>query len=195
MALSTSMKIGIAALVVIVILVGMIAGMYNNFVGLDQNVQGKWSEVENQYTRQAELIPNLASVVSSAYNSESKFVKDVIDARTRWQSAASQLAKDQAGIEMNNGVTALVNAVAENYPTLQANKQFSAISDELIGTQNRITVARGRFIEAIQGFNTAIKMFPGNVFAGMFGFIEKSYYQAAEASMITPSLGSGTLPA
>ena len=195
MAISTSMKIGIAALVVIVILVGMIAGMYNNFVGLDQNVQGKWSEVENQYTRQAELIPNLASVVSSAYNSESKFVKDVIDARTRWQSAASQLAKDQAGIEMNNGVTALVNAVAENYPTLQANKQFSAISDELIGTQNRITVARGRFIEAIQGFNTAIKMFPGNVFAGMFGFIEKSYYQAAEASMITPSLGSGTLPA
>jgi LemA protein len=166
---------------------------YNNFVTLDQNVQKSWSEVENQYQRQSDLIPNLVSVVSSSVKAETSFVKDVVAARTAYASATSQLAKDQAGMQMNNGITALVNAVAENYPILQANKQYVALTDELSGTQNRITTARGRYIESIQIFNTAVKRFPSNLVAGMFGFSQVDYYKSTSGTT-TPSLGTGQLP-
>ena len=97
---------------------------------------------------------------------------------------------------MNNGISALVNAVAvaENYPVLQANKQYIALTDELSGTQNRITVARGRYIESIQAYNIAIKRFPGNIFARLFGFSGKDYYKAELSAMETPELGTGILP-
>ena len=186
--------LGVIALVVLIIVFWFV-GAYNNFVGLSQNVDGKWSEVENQYQRQADLIPNLVSVVSSSLSAETKFVKDVVAARAGWADASSQLAKDTAGQQMNNGITALVSAVAENYPTLQANKQYVALTDELSGTQNRITTARGRYIEAIQTYNIATKRFTSNIVAGMFGFSGKEYYQAEEGSMETPELGSGQLPA
>ena len=170
--------------------------IYNNLVSLDQNVNSKWSEVENQYQRQADLIPNLISVVSSAVRVETNFTKAITDSRTRWMDAKTPLEKDAAGVEMASGIANFMNVVAtaENYPVLQANTQYVALTDELAGTQNRITVARGRYIEAIQGYNTAIKTFPGNVFAGMFGFVEKEYYKAEPTSLTTPSLGQGVLP-
>jgi LemA protein len=191
---SNAGKVGIAVAVIVVIAILAVVGMYNSFVVLDQSINGAWSGVENQYQRQADLIPNLVSAVSSAVSVETKFVKDVTAARTGWQAAAGELAKDKAGMDMTNSITAFVNAVAENYPTLQANTQYVALTDELSGTQNRVTTARGRYIEAIQSFNTAIKMFPGNVFAGMFGFAQRDYYQADISAMKTPSLGNGTLP-
>jgi LemA protein len=180
--------------VILLLMIFYVIGAYNNFVSLDQGVAGQWSEVENQYQRQADLIPNLISTVSSAVTAETKFVKDVVAARASWASASTQLAKDTAGQQMNNGISAFVSAVAENYPTLQANKQYVALTDELSGTQNRITVARGRYIENIKSFNVAVKKFPGNIVAGMFGFGQKEYYQAAEGSMNTPKLGEGVLP-
>lgn len=185
--------LGIIAVLVLIVLF-TIGGAYNNFVILDQDTNAKWSEVENQYQRQADLIPNLVSVVSSAVSTETKFVKDVINARTAWQNAQSLPAKDAAGVQMTNGVTAFVNAVAENYPQLQANTQYVALTDELSGTQNRITTARGRYIESIQRYNTAIRRFPGNMIAGMFGFTQKDYYQADVNALHTPSLGTGQLP-
>ena len=191
---SNAGKVGIAVAVIVVIAILAVVGMYNSFVVLDQSINGAWSWVENQYQRQADLIPNLVSAVSSAVSVETKFVKDVTAARTGWQAAAGELAKDKAGMDMTNSITAFVNAVAENYPTLQANTQYVALTDELSGTQNRVTTARGRYIEAIQSFNTAIKMFPGNVFAGMFGLAQRDNYQADISAMKTPSLGNGTLP-
>ncbi len=112
-----------------VILVFYLISSYNGFVSLEQEVNAKWSEVENQYQRQADLIPNLVSIVSSSVKVETKFVQDVIAQRTAWVDSQSQLGKDKAGVEMNNGLTAFVNAVAENYPTLQANKQYIALTD------------------------------------------------------------------
>src|SRR3989344_8452517 len=135
--------------VVVLLLVFWVIGSYNRFVSLEQGINGKWSEVESQYQRQADLIPNLISIVSSSVNVETKFVKDVVSARTSWASASTQLAKDTAGQQMNNGISAFVSAVAENYPVLQANMQYRALTDELSGTQNRITTARGRYIEVI----------------------------------------------
>jgi len=189
-------KILIIILALIAIILIWVIAMYNNFVTLDQNVNSKWSEVENQYQRQSDLIPNLVSTVSSSVKIETNFVTAVTEARSRWQTSQSQFEKDTSGVQMANGIAALVNAVAvsENYPQLQANKQYVALTDELSGTQNRIAVARGRYIESIQLFNTAIKRFPGNVFAGIFGFSAKDYYEAEISAMTTPSLGTGILP-
>ncbi|MBM3233767.1 LemA family protein [Candidatus Pacearchaeota archaeon] len=182
----------VIAVAVIIVLYGIYG--YNSFVTLNQNINGKWSEVENQYQRQADLIPNLVSVVASSVGAETKYVKDIVDARTSWQSAQSQLQKDEAGVRMNNGVAALVSAVAENYPTLQANKQYVALTDELSGTQNRIAVARGEYIKSIQAYNTAVMRFPSLIIARIFGFSEKDYYKAELSSMKTPVLGEGVLP-
>jgi len=186
--------IGIVLVVALFIIV-LIFGSYNSMVAQNQDVSGKWSEVENQYQRQADLIPNLTSITSSAVSVETKFVKDVIDARTKWLAANTQAEKDAAGFEMNQSMATFVSAVAtaEAYPVLQANKQFTALMDEVAGAQNRITTARGRFIEAVQTYNTTIKQIPNNFFAGMFGFTEKDYYKAA-APLTTPALGDGKLP-
>jgi LemA protein len=187
--------LGVIALVVL-ILISWVVGSYNRFVTLDQDINGKWSEVENQYQRQANLIPNFVSSVSSQVGVETKFVKDVIAARTAWANSAgaSQLQKDTLGAKMNSGVQAFVNAVAENYPTLQASEGYTALRDEMAGTQNRITTSRGRYIESIQSYNTATKRFPGNVLARMFGFTQKDYYKAEAGSLTTPDLGTGQLP-
>lgn len=185
--------LGIIVLAVLIV-TGWLVGSYNRFTTLDQNVESKWSEVENQYQRQADLIPNLISTVSSAVSVETKFVKDVIAARTSWQAAQSQLGKDTAGVQMNNGLSAFVNAVAEDYPELKANTQYVALTDELSGTQNRITTARGRYIESTQLYNTAIKRFPGKLLAGLYGFTEREYYEAEEGSVETAEIGSGQLP-
>ncbi len=184
----------LAALVIVLIVAGIVAGAYNNFVSLDQNVNSKWSEVENQYQRQADLIPNLVSTVSSAVKVEVDLLKNITEARSRWQTSRNTLDRDTAGVQMNNGIAALISAVAtaENYPVLQANKQYVALTDELSGTQNRIAVARGRYIETIQAYNTAIKSFPNTIFAGWFGFGAKEYYQAQ--NLTTPTLGTGQLP-
>ena len=191
--MKSSTKIWIGVGIVLLILVGFLITGYNNFVGLDQTVKGSWSEVENQYQRQADLIPNLVNVVASSVKAETTFVKDVTAARTAWQSAATTLAKDTAGQQMNTGLTAFVNAVSENYPTFKANAQYITLTDELSGTQNRITVARGRYIDNVKSMNTAVSRFPGNLIAGMFGFQKVEYYTAV-AGTTTPSLGSATLP-
>ncbi len=190
---NTLLIVGISLGVLALLLIVMSIGAYNRFVTLDQNVQAQWSEVENQYQRQADLIPNLVSVVSSSVSVETKFVKDVIAARTAWQGAQTQIQKDTAGQQMSGGVNAFVSAVAESYPVLQANTQYIALTDELSGTQNRITVARGRYIDSIQSYNNAVRRFPGNIFAGIFGFEAQDYYQASSGTE-TPTLGSGQLP-
>lgn len=186
----TWITIGVIALLLIVY---VISG-YNRFVSLNQDINGKWSEVENQYQRQADLIPNLVSVISSAVKVETNYVKDITEARTNWLNAKSDLEKDAAGVQMNNGVTALVSAVSENYPQLKANTQYVALTDELSGTQNRIATARGRYISSIQAYNTAVMRFPSNILASIFGFGTKEYYKAENDSLNNPTLGTGTLP-
>jgi len=192
--MKTSTKVWIGVAIVALLIVFWIIGGYNQFVGLDQNINSKWSEVENQYQRQADLIPNLVSIVSSSVKVETNFTLSIVQARANYQTAQSQAAKDQAGVQMNNGIGAFVNAVAEAYPTLQANKQYVALTDELSGTQNRITVARGNYITSIQAYNTATKVFPSNILAKLFGFTGKDYYKADVNAIDTPQLGTGVLP-
>jgi LemA protein len=149
--------------------------------------------VESQYQRQADLIPNLVSVTASSVKAETTFVKDVIAARTAWASASTLAQKDIAGQQMVQGVSAFVSAVAEQYPQLQANTQYVALTDELSGTQNRITSARNEYITAVKSFNVRVKRFPTNLLAGMFGFEAQAYY-TSDSGTTTPSLGAGVLP-
>ena len=192
--------IGLGILGIIIVFILFVAilfiGSYNSLVTLDQKVNASWSEVENQYQRQADLIPNLATIVSSAVKVETNYVTTVTEARTKWLNAKSINEKDTAGLEMNQSLANFVSAIATNeaYPTLQANKQYVAIMDEVAGTQNRITTARGRFIESVQEFNTAIKQIPNNFFVGIFGFLAKDYYTAAAGALVTPAMGDGKLP-
>lgn len=190
--MKTSVKVWIGIGIAALILIMYVVSGYNRFVSLDQNINGKWSEVESQYQRQVDLIYNFASTIKSQTGVETQFVKDVTSLRTSWDKTAgqNQLSRDAAGQQIN----AFVNAVGENYPTLQASEGYTALRDELAGTQNRITTARGRYIEVIQMYNTATKRFPSNIIAGIFGFQERDYYKAEAGSMNTPKLGNGTLP-
>ncbi|MFH0830286.1 MAG: LemA family protein [Candidatus Aenigmatarchaeota archaeon] len=183
--------------VIILIIIGSIIGIYNNFVVLKQNINGEWSLVENQYQRQADLIPNLVATVSSAVTVETRFVTDVTAARSQWQTTTQSsdlLSKDSAGVNLQNSINAFIKAVAttENYPVLQANKNYIALQDELVGTQNRLAYARANYIDAIRQYNTAIQVFPGIMFAGTFGFAPQTYYQAAPGALVTPIVGTAT---
>jgi LemA protein len=191
--MKTSTKVWIGVGIVVLLLIFWVITGYNSLVGLNQDVKSKWSEVENNYQTQADKINLLIPIVSSAVSTETKFVKDVIAARTAYLSATTPLARDTAGQQMNNGITALVSAVAENYPTLQANKQYTGLMDELAGAQNRITVARGRYIQSVQALNTAVIRFPTNIIAGMFGITQVEYYKA-QSGTTTPPIGNVTLP-
>lgn len=183
------------SLIVIFAVLGVISiGYYNNFVTLEQNVNSKYSEVENQYQRQADLIPNLVSVVSSSVTSETKFMTDVIAARSAYNNANTPLEKDKAGVEMNNQIAFFMRSVAEQYPDFKANAQYVTLTDELAGTQNRITVARGKYIEEVKTYNTQTKKFPGVLYAKIYGFENKEYYKAQEGAATTQQIGTGKLP-
>lgn len=178
---------------IVLILILMPIGFYNSFVTMNQDVNSKWSEVESQYQRQAELIPNLVSSVKGYKQFEAGLLTNLTELRSQWQSASqtgSQLDQDKVGSQMNSALGRLI-AVYENYPDLKTVQTVTSLMDELAGTQNRITVARGRYIESIQGFNTAVLKFPANVFAGMFGYTSKEYYKAAPESMTTPKVDLG----
>jgi LemA protein len=191
--MKTSTKVWIGVGIVVLILILWFVGSYNDFVTLRNNVDSQWSQVENQYQTQADKIQLLIPVVSSAVSVETKFVKDVIDARTAYASATTKLAKDTAGQQMNNGISAFVSAVAENYPTLQANKQYTQIMDTLEGAQNRIATERGRYIETVKSLNIAVRRFPSNIIASIFGVEEIKYYESTSGTT-TPSLGEVKLP-
>lgn len=203
---ATSMPMGLSKTKIALIIVGIIVialilgiiGLYNNFVILKQNINGQWSLVENQYQRQADLIPNLVATVSSAVRVEVGLIENVTAARSQWQTAQSGdlLSRDTAGVNLQNSINAFIKAVAttENYPVLQANKNYIALQDELVGTQNRLAYARANYIDAVRQYNTAVQLFPGFLFAGMFGFTPENYYQAAPGALTTPIVGTGTLP-
>lgn len=179
----------IGILVVLVVILGIsFAGTYNRLVTLGQDVDKSWSEVENQYQRRADLVPNLVATVQGAANFEKETLTAVTEARasvgratiTPGQAPADpetlaryQQAQDQLGSALQR-----LLVVSERYPELKANQNFRDLQVQLEGTENRITVARGRFNDSAQQYNTVLKKFPTNMLAGLFGFKEKPYFKA-----------------
>ena len=181
---------------IIVILVIWAIGGYNGMVKMDEQVQNKWANVETQYQRRADLIPNLVSTVKGYAKHEQQTLEDVVKAR----SEATQVKVDAENLtpeklaafqKAQSGVSSALGrllAVAENYPDLKANQNFLELQSQLEGTENRITVARKDFNDAAKSYNQLIRQFPKNILAGMFGFEKKSYFEAEAGSEKAPKV-------
>jgi LemA protein len=190
------LALGLVGLIVLGFIFGI--GKYNTLVGLDQEVDKQWAQVENVYQRRADLIPNLVSTVKGAADFEKKTLESVIEARARATQVnisadnapqtAQQLKQFQeAQGELSSALSRLLVTV-ERYPDIKANANFRDLQAQLEGTENRIAVERKRFNEAAQGFNTAVKRFPTVLFAGLMGFQPKPYFDAAPGAERPPEV-------
>ncbi|CCX44154.1 MAG: LemA family protein [Muribaculaceae bacterium] len=169
---------------------------YNSLVEKQQAVNETWAQVENQYQRRADLIPNLVSTVKGYATHESATLEKVTEARAKATSITidadnmteEQLARfQQAQNELSGALKSLL-AVSEAYPDLKANENFRDLQVQLEGTENRVTAARGNFTRAVRDYNTAIKKFPTVIYAGWFGFEEKPQFAAEPGSEKAPKV-------
>jgi LemA protein len=182
--------------IIIAVIVLWMISMYNGLVSTRENVNGKWANVEAQYQRRADLVPNLVATVKGAADFEKSTIEAVITARANATSIkidANNLTPEklqqfqQAQMQLGGALGRLL-AVAENYPQLKAVGNFSELQAQLEGTENRINEARRQYNEAAQGYNVSRQAFPRNIFAGMFGFTEKPYFEADKGSEKAPQV-------
>jgi LemA protein len=160
---------------------------YNKFTTQEEAIKGQWGEVQNQLQRRNDLIPNLVETVKGYAAHEEGVYKDIADSRSKLLAAKSPEETIQAANQQTAALGRLL-AVVENYPQLRANEQFNRLMDELAGTENRITVARGRYNKAIQDYNTQRRRFPSNVTAKVFGFKEYPYFEAPPSAQTAPKV-------
>ncbi len=195
-------KIGLGCLalvILIVVIVGLsLAGTYNRLVTLGQETDKQWSQVENQYQRRSDLVPNLVATVQGAAQFEKSTLEDVVSARASVGRAQitpgaaptnpAQLAQyEQAQNSLGAALQRLM-VVVERYPELKANQNFRDLQAQLEGTENRIAVARMDYNKAAQDYNTARLRFPTNLIANTFGFKEKAYFKATPGAEKAPSV-------
>ncbi|AFH49976.1 Hypothetical protein IALB_2273 [Ignavibacterium album JCM 16511] len=189
--------IGGVLIIGIILLVMWGISVYNNLVASEQNVLKQWSQVENQYQRRADLIPNLVNTVKGYANFEKEVLTQVTEARARVGqfNVTPEVLNDPQAFEKFQSVQGELSsalsrllAVVENYPELKANENFLQLQAQLEGTENRISVERKRFNEAVQEYNTMIKRFPASMLAGMFGFREKQYFKAVQGAEVPPKV-------
>lgn len=173
---------------------------YNNMVTKDETVTTKWQEVENQYQRRLDLIPNLVNTVQGYADFEKSTITAVIEARSKATSITIDPSKlDEASMQkFQESQTALSGAlsrllvVAEQYPDLKANQNFMDLQKQLEGTENRIAFGRTEFNEAAQDYNTYIRKFPRNIWAGIFGFQKRAYFEAEKGAEKAPTVKFNT---
>lgn len=187
------------AIVAVAAMSGLQSCNYNSLVEKQQNVDQKWAEVENQYQRRADLIPNLVNTVKGYSEHESVTLENVTNARaglTKAYESAQSVENPQENLEqfqqaqsdLKGALDIYVNAVREAYPDLKANTNFMALQTQLEGTENRISTERKRYTEAVQEYNTAIKKFPTVIYAGWFGFKEKQQFKAEAGANKAPKV-------
>ena len=181
------MRKALQAAVLALVAVTISGCSYNKFTTQEEAIKGAWGEVQNQIQRRSELIPNLVESVKGFAAHEQGIFKELADARAKLAGATSP-AETIAAANQQSSALARLLVVVENYPALKANEQFNRLMDELAGTENRLSVARGRYNERIQEYNTTRRRFPSNVTAKMFGFEEYPYYEAPAASQAAPKV-------
>lgn len=181
--------------IVVVIVLAGISG-YNSLVGKEEAIGNAWSNVENQYQRRSDLIPNLVNTVKGYAAHEKETFQAVVDARSK----ATQMSLDaddltpeklqayqKAQGEVGSALGRLL-AITENYPDLKANENFKELQVQLEGTENRISTERRKFNDTVKQYNTSIRRFPLNLFAGLFGFDKKAYFEAEEGAAQAPTV-------
>jgi LemA protein len=187
-------KSSIILIVIAVLAVIWGVSAYNGLVTMDENVNTEWANVETQYQRRADLIPNLVNTVKGYAAHESETLESVIAARSK----ATQITIDPANLtpeklaeyqEAQGAVTSALGkllAISESYPDLKANQNFLELQAQLEGTENRINEARRKFNNVAKEYNSAIRRFPKSILAGMFGFDKRAYFEAAEGAQNAP---------
>ena len=199
------MNKGVKALVIILVIVVAIfgvvkffAGTYNTMVSMEEGVLSQWAQVENQYQRRLDLVPNLVATVKGFASHESEVFTQVAEARSQAGGVMQlssdvlddpeALAKFQQAQNSLGGALQRLLSVTENYPQLQANQNFMALQDELEGTENRIATERMRFNETVQEYNKYIRKFPNNIIANMNGFEKKAYFTSTDEAKTAPKV-------
>lgn len=189
--MSKGVKIALVILVIL-LLIGFstfkwVVGEYNNVIAMDENIKGKWAQVENQLKRRYDLIPNLIETVKGYAAHETDLFKHIADARTKYFQAKTVKGKIQASNRLE-GVLSRLLLLREAYPNLKANESFLKLQDSLEGTENRIAVERKRYNEAVQLLNTYVRTLFGKFFAGIAGVSGAEYYEIPEAEKEVPKV-------
>ncbi|MCX7833406.1 MAG: LemA family protein [Ignavibacteria bacterium] len=182
---------------IIIIIFGFFGCNYNRLVRLEETVKQAWAQVENQYQRRMDLIPNLIKTVQGAADFERTVLTEVTDARSKagqMQINANDLTDpdkfakfQQAQDQLSSAISRLL-VVVERYPEIKSNQNFLELQAQLEGTENRISVERKNFNEAVQAFNSKVRSFPTNIIAGMFGFKQMEYFKGREGSDRPPDV-------
>jgi len=178
------------------LLYSSIKGTYNNMVSLDEGVTSQWAQVENVYQRRADLIPNLVATVKGYADHEQETLEGVIEARSKATSVtidptnlnAASIQQFQAAQDGLSSALSKLMVVVERYPDLKANQNFMELQTQLERTENRISVERRTFNSTAQNYNTYIRSFPKNIYAGIFGFEKKDYFSAQEGAEQAPKV-------
>jgi len=178
----------LAIVIGIIIVAGlMVFGTYNNLVTQVAGIDAQWAQVETQYQRRFDLIPNLVASTQGFLKQEKSIFDDIAKARTAY-SGAKTLDEKIAGAANLEGALGRLLVIVENYPILKSNETVAKLMDELAGTENRISVERRRFNELAQTYNTTIKRVPTNIIAGLFGFGVRPYFQATIGAEVPPKV-------
>lgn len=181
--------IGIVVLILLVVMPFL--SSYNSLVGLEEQVNNRWSQIETQLARRADLIPNLVETVKGYAAHESEIFSEIADARSRLIGTGNVAERIAAENQLTGALSRLL-AIAENYPNLKADANFRQLQDELAGTENRIAVARKDYNDAVTEFNSRIRRFPTVLFARMMGFEQKVYFEAPDSAQEAPIVDFST---
>jgi LemA protein len=189
--------VGAALLLLVVICASIVAGKYNTLAAGKTKIEAKWAEIDNQYKRRYDLVPNLVATVKGAAN----FEKDTMTAVTEARASVGKIqlpdklptdpAQLQAYMQAQQGLSGALKhlfAVAENYPDLKASKNFLSLQDQLEGTENRIAVARRDYIDTVNAYNISVRTFPGNIIAGMFNFAPAAQLETPAEERANPKV-------
>jgi len=190
MSRGVGIALGVVGVLILIVLMvfGSFIGARNQMVAKDQTVKSVWSEVDVQLERRADLIPNLVETVKGFTKEESTVFGDIANARAGMLNAQGPQGKIAANGKLDSALGRLL-LLTENYPQLRSSDQFMRLQDELSGTENRISVARKRYNDAIQAYNTFILQFPNNIWAGLAGFKENdAYFNASPAARTVPGV-------
>ncbi len=172
----------------IILLIGvLLVGPYNNLVTKSTAIAGQWGQVENQFQRRFDLVPNLVSAVQGVMNQEKEVFGKIAEARTRYSGAVSQDQKVEAAGQFEGALSRLL-VVMENYPVLRSNENVTSLMDELAGTENRIAVERKRYNEVVGDYNLLVTRFPGMIYARLFGYSSKPFFSADAGAQTAPKV-------
>lgn len=172
---------------ILVLIVFYFGGKYNSFVRQNESIDSQWAQVENQFQRRFDFIPNIVATVQGVAKQEQKVFGDIAEARTRYSGATTPNAKAEAATQVEGALGRLL-VIAENYPVLQSSQAYRDLIVSLEGTENRISVERMKYNDLVRILNTNVKTFPSSIVASIFGVDERSYFEVVEGGEVSPKV-------